>query len=114
MQDFGNARQGQQFFANVGRIAEALEKPAPTAQNLPEEFMREVWQAFSTLSDAQELIGMGEGEGANEQVNHAKRHLMVVLDAARAVNEQAFLSIMTTLECTLGDPLEHEGADDGI
>ncbi len=83
-------------------------------QNLPDEFMREVWQAFSTLSDAQELIGMGEGEGANEQVNHAKRHLMVVLDAAREADEQAFFRIMTTLDCTLGETPEHGGGDDGI
>jgi hypothetical protein len=46
------------------------------------EEVTEVWQAFSTLSDAQELIGVERGEKASDRINHAKRHLMAVLDKA--------------------------------
>ena len=35
----------------------------------------ELWQAFTTLSDAQELIALGDSDRANEEINHAKRHL---------------------------------------
>jgi len=42
--------------------------------------MKHVWEAFSTLSDAQELISMGNTERANETINHAKRHLSQVFE----------------------------------
>ena len=35
----------------------------------------ELWQAFTTLSDAQELISLGDSSRANDEINHAKRHL---------------------------------------
>ncbi len=70
-----------------------------------EETVREVWQAFSTLSDAQELISE-EGERASDRINHAKRHLMVVLDAAKAEDEPAFRdAVFSMTTCTL----EEEG-----
>jgi len=34
-----------------------------------------LWQAFTTLSDVQELIALGDSPRANEEINHAKRHL---------------------------------------
>ena len=40
--------------------------------------MSNVWEAFSTLSDAQELISMGRESDAIETINHAKRHLDVI------------------------------------
>lgn len=64
--------------------------------------VREVWQAFSILSDAQELIGVEEGERASDHINHAKRHLMVVLEAARVGDEPAYrAAIFSITTCTL-------------
>ena len=40
-----------------------------------QEAMKHVWESFSTLSDAQELISMGRDTEAIEMINHAKRHL---------------------------------------
>ena len=37
--------------------------------------MKHIWESFSTLSDAQELISMGQDKQAIEMINHAKRHL---------------------------------------
>ena len=37
--------------------------------------MKHIWESFSTLSDAQELISMGRDTEAIEMINHAKRHL---------------------------------------
>tara|TARA_R110002020_G_scaffold327731_1_gene543683 strand:- start:651 stop:911 length:261 start_codon:yes stop_codon:yes gene_type:complete len=34
-----------------------------------------LWQAFTTLSDAQELLNLEDPSRANEEINHAKRHL---------------------------------------
>ncbi len=61
-----------------------------------EEIVKEVWHAFSTLSDAQELIGE-EGERASDRINHAKRHLLVVLDGA-GISRQTIVEFVT---CTL-------------
>lgn len=36
----------------------------------------EMWEAFCTLSDAQELIAMGRPDDANDMINHAKLHLL--------------------------------------
>ena len=41
----------------------------------PQETMKHIWESFSTLSDAQELISMGRNTEAIEMINHAKRHL---------------------------------------
>ena len=37
--------------------------------------MKHICESFSTLSDAQELISMGQDKQAIEMINHAKRHL---------------------------------------
>ena len=58
-----------------------------------------LWQAFTTLSDAQELIGMGEVNDANEEINHAKRHLHEVFSAlSDGEQRQAMVGIW---RCTL-------------
>lgn len=71
------------------------------------EQMSDVWQAFSTLSDAQELMAMGQREAAIQMVNHAKRHLdramQVEGDEAR---RQAIMD--TPLVCRLGFDGEKE------
>ena len=41
----------------------------------PQATMKHIWESFSTLSDAQELILMGRDTEAIQQINHAKRHL---------------------------------------
>lgn len=41
-----------------------------------QELMSQVFEAFSTLSDAQEMIARGNDEQANELINHAKLHLL--------------------------------------
>ena len=41
----------------------------------PQETMKHIWESFSTLSDAQELISKGFETEAIEMINHAKRHL---------------------------------------
>ena len=40
----------------------------------------EIWLAFSTLSDAQECIHMGSYESANDMINHAKLHIMEIME----------------------------------
>jgi len=64
------------------------------------EIIREAWQAMSVLSDAQEVLGTEENlmpisgatkMRANEQINHAKRHLIRAFDLARAEDPEAFL-----------------------
>ena len=62
----------------------------------------EVWQAFSVLSDVQELIGIEQGESASDRINHAKQHLMAVLDAARLDDEPVYrAAIFSITTCTL-------------
>ena len=44
------------------------------------EMLREIFQAFSTLSDVQEMLSwdVPDVDRANDEINHAKRHLLVV------------------------------------
>jgi hypothetical protein len=59
----------------------------------------ELWQAFTTLSDAQELIALGDSPKANEEINHAKRHLHEVFSK---LNDDERTKAMTdTWLCTL-------------
>ena len=44
------------------------------------EIDRDVWEAFSTLSDAQLMIEMDNKEKANDRINHAKLHIMRAMD----------------------------------
>ena len=41
----------------------------------PQATMKHIFETFSTLSDAQELISMGRDTEAIQTINHAKRHL---------------------------------------
>ncbi len=57
-----------------------------------------VYEAFSILSDAQELLGVRQVADANDMVAHAKKHLGEVLSAA----PDAMLAVVSTrLGCTL-------------
>ena len=57
-----------------------------------------VYEAFSILSDAQELLPLRQVADANEMIAHAKKHLGVVLAAA----PDAMLAVVSTrLGCTL-------------
>ena len=47
--------------------------------------MKHIWESFSTLSDAQELISMGRDTEAIEMINHAKRHLNEVFQQDQAL-----------------------------
>jgi hypothetical protein len=70
----------------------------------------EVWQAFSSLSDAQELLaGTGaHGTAANERINHAKRHLQGFLEWVEQNHPDAFVRAVSTLNCTLEEAQLHE------
>jgi hypothetical protein len=58
-----------------------------------------IFQTFSALSDAQELLTLNRLRGANDQVNHSKRHLLAVIEG----DEQAYMEVMRDLPiiCTL-------------
>ncbi len=71
-------------------IGQALERDA-------EYIASEAFQALSMLSDAQELIGMGRSEEANDAITHAKRHLLEIHDA----NPEAWRNREIKLECSL-------------
>jgi len=59
----------------------------------------ELWQAFTTLSDAQELISLGDSSRANEEINHAKRHLHEVF--SKLNDDEQFKAMTDTWLCTL-------------
>ena len=69
--------------------------------------MQEVWAAFSTLSDAQELIQfalekdptLGELKQANATLNHAKRHLHEVFEQDSALLTEAVMFTALHLDC---------------
>lgn len=66
-----------------------------------------IFQAFSILSDAQELIAAGRAQGANDLVNHAKLHLLEIINA----DQDAFVQAMAdlSLSCTLpGQSMAHQ------
>jgi len=46
------------------------------------EIYREVFTAFSTLSDAQELISLERNKEAIDMINHAKSHLNKIATAS--------------------------------
>jgi len=68
----------------------------------PQATMKHIWESFSTLSDAQELISMGRDTEAIEMINHAKRHLNEVFQ-----QDQNMLSGVM-LNSTLGEPCRLE------
>ena len=59
----------------------------------------ELWQAFTTLSDAQELISLGDSSRANEEINHAKRHFSEVFNTL--TDDEKRKAMMDTWTCTL-------------
>lgn len=58
-----------------------------------------LWQAFTTLSDAQELIALGDSDRANDEINHAKRHLHEVFSKLR--DDEQRQAMIDTWLCTL-------------
>jgi hypothetical protein len=63
------------------------------------EMYQQIFQAFSALSDAQELIATNRLHGANEQVNHAKLHLAEIIKGDELGFARATMDLPTT--CTL-------------
>ena len=63
--------------------------------------MKHVWEAFSTLSDAQELISMGNTNGANETINHAKRHLSRIFEQDQNLLRGVMLNTSLDFGCEL-------------
>lgn len=72
------------------------------------EVYQQIFQAFSVLSDAQELLGhvVGEWQPINAQINHAKRHLMEVIKADEPGFAEAMLGLPLT--CTLPEEESNE------
>ena len=58
--------------------------------------VRHLFEAFSTLSDVQELIAAGRTKSANDQVNHAKLHLMAI----HAANPESWREAVMTAPIT--------------
>ena len=73
------------------------------------EVYQQIFQAFSALSDAQELMPISPTppnqalaariSRANDQVNHAKRHLLAIIQADEKGYAEAMLDL--PLNCTL-------------
>ena len=59
--------------------------------------LKEVWQAFTTLSDAQALIELNNLTKANDEINHAKIHLNEVMSKWSDDDRR---DAMHQLECT--------------
>lgn len=64
-----------------------------------DEVIRQVFEAFSTLSDAQELVQ--GNSNVIETINHAKRHLLWVLEVDKEATARALIAITMALECSL-------------
>ena len=64
-----------------------------------------IFQAFSALSDSQELLTLNRLRGGNDQVNHAKRHLLAVIEG----DKQAYMEAMRDLPITCTLPPETSG-----
>ena len=63
--------------------------------------MKHIWESFSTLSDAQELISMGRDTEAIEMINHAKRHLNEVFQQDQNLLRGAMLNFTLMEPCRL-------------
>ncbi|MDP2952727.1 MAG: hypothetical protein Q8O76_05380, partial [Chloroflexota bacterium] len=64
----------------------------------------DVWEALSTLSDAQELLARGQTKSANDVINHAKKHLGRVLDDEGDEKVHQIVGAQRLKGCTLGNP----------
>ena len=69
---------------------------------------REIFTAFSTLSDAQELISMERNNEAIDMINHAKAHLNKIA-AASDEDMEIYKMAMVTIPfmCDLNLDCEH-------
>ena len=67
--------------------------------------MKHIWESFSTLSDAQELISMGRDTEANEMINHAKRHLNAVFQQDQNLLSGVMLQSSAMEPCPLENSL---------
>ena len=67
----------------------------------PQETMKHIWESFSTLSDAQELISMGRNTEAIEMINHAKRHLNEVFQQDQNLLSSVMLNNTMMEPCRL-------------
>ena len=65
------------------------------------DHVKDVWEAFSTLSDAQEMVENKEWERANDLINHSKLHLMRMMGTVPALRREAMSAITTV--CQLND-----------
>lgn len=81
------------------------------------KIIAEVWQAFSTLSDAQEFLTMefahsSRMDAANDRINHAKRHLQGFIEWAEQNHGDAFVeAIQSSITCTLEGVETHDGGE---
>lgn len=67
------------------------------------QIMLEVWQAYSTLSDAQDLLDT-DVEAARGRIEHAKAHLQVLIDKTEAESPEILRSaVMAAFRCSLED-----------
>ena len=94
------------------------------ADPLAPTIIGEVWQAYSSLSDAQECLAAenivpvgntnrtihldGCMAAADDRINHAKRHLQGFLEWAEQNHQDAFVRAVTTIACTLEADQHHE------
>ena len=66
---------------------------------MTQEIVGEIWQAFTTLSDAQDLLmEFGDSKRSHEEMNHAKRHLHQVLTA---LPDEVRRDAMLVMNCSL-------------
>ena len=63
------------------------------------EMFRHIFEAFSSLSDAQDLIASRAPSRANAQINHAKMHLDAIAQSDPDLWREAMLSLPIT--CSL-------------
>ena len=75
------------------------------------EVYQHIFQAFSGLSDAQELLALNRVRGANDQIEHVKRHLVAIMAADRKGYTEAMLDLPLT--CTLPPETSGESPETG-
>jgi hypothetical protein len=66
-----------------------------------EQIMAQIWEAFCTLSDAQESISLGDTKKANSLINHAKLHLSEAQDVDPEAQRNSILK--KDFGCILSD-----------
>ena len=76
-----------------------------------EQIMAQIWEAFCTLSDAQELISMGDSDRANSLINHAKLHLSEAQDVDPLAHRESILR--GDFGCILSDKNKELAAKNG-